>query len=400
MISSTRPSITEKTTATPPDAPVTTTTETVAVADTTTIAPKQTTVEPTNKGDVTTVTPKVETPNSDSSDKTTDFNLNSFLKEKSGGLFSDEEQFKSHLEKIKSIGDIDAVISEKNTLVEKEKELSEKYSKVSQEAEEYKPANEFIASLNKLVKEGAGEKQIHDFYQLSQTNLENLTPKEAKIMRLERETGLTREDAEFEVSFGLDSDKHDEDVIRRNEIALKREFKENIEWLKNQKKELSTVPRPDSEILKKVNEEERTKQIKAITDISPNIAKDINNITIDIPLDKEKSINFDYVFGDDFKEVSSELIQNLIIGNKVNINDANQIKEVKEQAKRLYIATNPERFATAVIKHYESLKNEEAALANAKSVNRNTTNGQAVAVNPKSATGRATIKFHDLKPIK
>jgi hypothetical protein len=326
--------------------------------------------------------------------------FNALLKEKSGGYFSDEAQFNSHVEKIKSFGDLDTVISERDTISQKAKELEDKYSKISQEVEEYKPANEFVSALNSLIKKGANEKQIQEFYQLSQTDLSQLTPQEAKIMRLQRENALSREDAEFEVGFGLDETKHDEDTVRKNNIALKREFNDNIAWLEQQRKSLSEVPKNETQLNKEAQDQERQNRIEAVKKLSPSIAKEIDKMAITIPVDKDKNMEFEYVLGDDFKEKSTEIVQNLIINNNVDINDPKQLKSVQEQAKRLYIATNPERYATAVIKHYESLRKEEAALENAKTVSRHNGNQQAVIVSNGNNNGRATIKFHDLKPIK
>lgn len=296
------------------------------------------------------------------------FDVNKYLSEKTGGKVTKEEDLMSFINRHDDL-DID--------------NLKEKASKTEEYEARYKevePANDFIKELNKLVKGGASQEQVLEFYNLSQTDLSALSPKEAEILRLIKEKGLSKEDATFKVSRLLDEDRLDEETVKLNEIELKTRYKENVEFLKQYRKELTVTE------AQKVAEQDRTTKqqyISAVEQAVPSLSKELVSIKFDdISGNKENPMAFEYVLPDDFKKEADKILKNTIISNRLNVSSQDDMVQAKEIALSIAIASDPSRFAKAVTKHYQACMAEIEATKGAKEVRPS----QAVIVNQAPAT--------------
>jgi uncharacterized protein YnzC (UPF0291/DUF896 family) len=272
------------------------------------------------------------------------FDVNKYLSEKTG---FNEQELLTTLEKYKGIN-----IEELSSKASKADELEAKYKDVE-------PANEFVSELNKLLKSGASPEQIQEFYQLSQTDLESLSPKEVEILRLQKEKGLSKEDAIFKVERLLDEDRLDEETVKLNNIELKTRFKENVNYLKQYRKELSVT---EAQKQAQANEQRHTEYVQSVEAIVPKVTQELKSVKIlDIAGDKENPMPFEYVLPDEFRKEADKVLKNTIISNGYDINNAEQMERAKEVVLKIAIATDPERFAKSVLKHYQSAVAEKAA---------------------------------------
>jgi hypothetical protein len=301
------------------------------------------------------------------------FNPSKWLEEKTGGKIKAEEELLTFVNKY---GEVDVT------------SLQEKASKVDDLEARYKeaePANEFVKELNKLLKNGASQDQVLEFYQLSQVDLSTLSPKEAEILRLQKEKGLSKEDAIFKVERLLDADRLEEEVVRLNEIELKTRFKENVEYLKQYRKELSVT-----EAQKQAQEKEATKQqyFQSVDSAVPTLSKELTSLSVsDISGDKDNPIPFEYVLPDSFKKEANQTLKNVIVSNRFDVNNTDHMEQAKEIAKSIAIASDPERYVRAAIKHYQSVISEREASKGAKDVRQS----QAVNVSQPSSLQRPRV---------
>ncbi len=305
---------------------------------------------------------KVETP-VETKIEPVQFDVNKYLSEKTG---YNENELLTTLEKYKGIN-----IEELSSKANKADEFEQRFKEVE-------PANEFVSELNKLLKNGASKEQVIEFYQLSQTDLTTLSPKEAEIMRLQKDKGLSKEDAEFSVERKLNKDVLDDETVRLNEIELKARFKDNVEYLKQYRKELSVTE------AQKKSEELATKRqdyLQKVDAVVPQLAKELTSVKIaDIAGDKDNPMPFEYVLPDEFRKEADKILRNVIVNNGYDVDRQNDIEQAKDVALKIAISSDPERYAKAIIKHYQAGLEERKANNGAKSVTE--TNGrQAVVVN-------------------
>ena len=236
-----------------------------------------------------------------------------------------------------------------------------------------------------MLKNGASQEQVLEFYQLSQVDLNTLSPKEAEILRLQKEKGLSKEDAIFKVERLLDTDRLEEETVRLNEIELKTRFKENVEYLKQYRKELSVT-----EAQRQAQEKEATKQqyLQNVESVVPALSKELTSLSVsDISGDKDNPIPFEYVLPDDFKREANQTLKNVIVSNRFDVNNADHMAQAKEIAKSIAIASDPERYVKAAIKHYQSVIAEREASKGAKQV----TQTRAVNVSQPTGTNRPQV---------
>lgn len=339
-------------------------------------APKPTEqVQPTEP-QVQVAEPKVETvaePKVEVKVEAETFNTSKWLEEKTGGKIKAEEDLLNFVNKY---GEVD--ITSLQEKAQKAEELEARYKEVE-------PANDFVKELNKLLKNGASQEQVLEFYQLSQVDLNTLSPKEAEILRLQKEKGLSKEDAIFKVERLLDTDRLEEETVRLNEIELKTRFKENVEYLKQYRKELSVT-----EAQRQAQEREATKQqyLQNVESVVPALSKELTSLSVsDISGDKDNPIPFEYVLPDDFKREANQTLKNVIVSNRFDVNNADHMAQAKEIAKSIAIASDPERYVKAAIKHYQSVIAEREASKGAKQV----TQTRAVNVSQPTGTNRPQV---------
>jgi len=301
------------------------------------------------------------------------FDASKWLEEKTGGKIKAEEELLTFVNKY---GEVD--ITSLQEKAQKAEELEARYKEVE-------PANDFVKELNKLLKNGASQEQVLEFYQLSQVDLSTLSPKEAEILRLQKEKGLSKEDAIFKVERLLDEDRLDEETVRLNQIELKTRFKENVEYLNQYRKELSVT-----EAQKQAQEKETAKQqyFQSVDSAVPTLSKELTSLTVsDISGDKDNPIPFEYVLPDSFKKEVNQTLKNVIVSNRFDVNNADHMEQAKEIAKSIAIASDPERYVRAAIKHYQSVIAEREASRGAKDVRQS----QAVSVSQPTGLKRPQV---------
>jgi hypothetical protein len=318
------------------------------------------------------VEPKVE-PKVEAGPKPETFNASKWLEEKTGGKIKAEEELLTIVNKYSEVD-----ITSLQEKAQKADELEARYKEVE-------PANDFVKELNKLLKNGASQEQVLEFYQLSQVDLNALSPKEAEILRLQKEKGLSKEDAIFKVERLLDTDRLEEETVRLNEIELKTRFKENVEYIKQYRKELSVT-----EAQREAQEREATEQhyLQSVESVVPTLSKELASLSIsDISGDKDNPIPFEYVLPDDFKREANQTLKNVIVSNRLDVNNADHMAQAKEIAKSIAIASDPERYVRAAIKHYQAVIAEREATRGAKNVRQT----QAVNVSQPTGTQRPQV---------
>lgn len=172
------------------------------------------------------------------------FNYWTELDQKSEGLVKDEETLKGVIERAKSYEDV----------IKAKEEL---------EKNQFKPANDYIKTLNDLVSGGASKDQIKAFGKLSEYgNLEELDPFEAKVAKMVLKDGYSEEMArkivnrDFNFSrFDLEiPEEKDEADILREELRIS--AKSDLETLKEYQKDLSVVVNTEKESAEKAQLEQ------------------------------------------------------------------------------------------------------------------------------------------------
>lgn len=329
---------------------------------------------------------QVETPKAEVTEtvKTETFDVSKWLEEKTGGKIKAEQDLLTIVDKFSQSEDVDI-----NGL----KEKANKFEELEARYKEVEPANDFVKELNKLLKNGASQEQVLEFYQLSQLDLNALSPKEAEILRLQKEKGLSKEDAIFKVERLLDTDRLEDETVRLNEIELKTRFKENLEYLKQYRKELSVT-----EAQRQAQEREQQKQqyFTSVEQAVPALSKQLASLNLsDISGDKDNPVAFEYVLPDSFKKEADKILKNTIISNSLDVNNADHMEQAKEIAKSIAIASDPERFVKAAIKHYQSVIAEREAGRNAKQ----TTQSQAVTVSQPTVNQRPRVVWKQPQKI-
>lgn len=316
--------------------------------------------------------------------KTEAFDVSKWLDEKTGGKIKAEQDLLTFVDKFSQSEDVDI-----NGL----KEKANKFEELEARYKEVEPANDFVKELNKLLKNGASQEQVLEFYQLSQLDLNALSPKEAEILRLQKEKGLSKEDAIFKVERLLDADRLEEETVRLNEIELKTRFKENLDYLKQYRKELSVT-----EAQRQAQEKEQLKQqyFTSVEQAVPTLSKQLTSLNLsDISGEKDNPVAFEYVLPDSFKKEADKILKNTIVSNKFDVNNAEHMEQAKEIAKSIAIASDPERFVKAAIKHYQSVIAEREAGRNAKQ----TTQSQAVTVSQPTVNQRPRVVWKQPQKI-
>lgn len=302
------------------------------------------------------------------------FDINKYFQEKTGGKITNEEDLTRILTEYNEIGALKAKAA-------KAEELEVKYKEVE-------PANDFVSELNKLIKSGADQQQVLEFYNLSQIDLDKLSAKDAAILRIQKETGLSKEDATFKVERLLDENRLDEGEVRENLLDLQVKFKDNINYLKQYRKELTVT-----EAQKQAEQQQlqRNEFVRSVETVVPDLASQLTSVKFDNISDvKDEVVPFEYVLPDDFrKQMAQGVLKNIIVANGYDIKNPADMQLAKEAALGIAIASDPNRFAKAAIKHYNSVMAERAASKNATQVSPSTKG--AVVVQPSTGTTRPQL---------
>lgn len=259
---------------------------------------------------------------------------NTWLKDKSNGLFNDEQSFVQSLEKFKKIEEL-----EKNQL----------------------PEDQFVKTLAKLRNEGASKEQITEFvkFNTEYDNLETLDAKEIRVAKMVLIDGYSRKVAESKVNKIFDGLDEDSDTYEQDKLELEEDLriqsKKDLEALKEYNAKISTI---DTAKQKEQQELENkaiyTVHLDNVKQAIPHIKENFKSVselhlkdTVN-GIDVESKFNIEY--DDDFKKVVPELLEKFLSDEIAPITQ-DRIKDAKEYIDALYLKENIHKIAEANFKN-------------------------------------------------
>ncbi len=280
-----------------------------------------------------------------------------FLSETTEGLFTDVDSFKSAIPKLK---EYDTKVAEYESLVAKYNELEEK-SKVSPFA------NEYVKTIDEMLRAGKSEAEIENFTKISRLNLDEISDVDAKVMVLVK-NGYSEEVAKMKVEEQFPLSEYDEDSPKY--AMLKEDLRisalNDRKELKEFKKDLSTVDNSAQEQANAKAEELKLAEIaknKAHTDAVkqaiPKISETISGLG-EINLngkenDEAVKLNFDYNV--DFKSLLPQKLEAFFLDGQMEINEEN-IQLAQKYIKADYLEQNFDAIAQSIYKHADALATE------------------------------------------
>lgn len=142
-------------------------------------------------------------------------------------------------------------------------------------------ANDFTKRLNDLYKSGATESQIQAFTAINRvTDLDGLSPVDARLLALQIKSGLTEEEARvyLNASYKIDPDENDEQTVKNENIRLKVDARADLEFLKTHKADVSKVPESPVDTQQKELEQKQTEQLAKLAPLAKTVTKDAVNL--------------------------------------------------------------------------------------------------------------------------
>lgn len=264
------------------------------------------------------------------------------LDQKTEGLVKDENSLKGVLEKFKNY----------DTLATEKAEL---------EKNQWKPINDYVATFDKLIRDGATADQVKAFVKLNEYgNLDDLTPTEAKVAKmvlLERYSeDVARKivKSDFDTSQLDPNEPEDADKIEIMNERLRVSSIADKEALKEYRKDLSVVPNPEKESAEQAKLTEianLSTYNKTVEQEAPKIAKNFptkldyefkigdesikfeDNIEKDFIDNKLPSLVADY-FKDSLDPVNSETIgeaYSYAFGEYLKANDTRRLERAYQK---------------------------------------------------------------------
>lgn len=335
-----------------------TTTETVIVPETsseeTTAAPVSTEIVETTTAsettDTTTPAPVEAAP--------VQIDYSEFLSKESEGLFTDVDSFKAALPKIK---DYDTKVKDYESLLTTKTELEEKL-KVDPFA------NDYVKTLNEMVKAGKTADEIENFTKISRLDLDQISASDAKVMVMVK-NGYSEAIAKQIVDQEFPIEDFDEGSVERTilEEKLRVSSIKDREELKAYKKELTTIDNTAQVEAQTKAEEQRLQGIaKAeehktlVKQIVPRIAEKISGLgeknLNGKDGDEAVKLNFDYTA--EFKAELPEKISSFFLDAQMEVNDENAAL-VEKYIRADYLERNFDQIAQSIFKHAEALTTEK-----------------------------------------
>ena len=215
-------------------------------------------------------------------------------------------------------------------------------------------ADEEIAEFNAFVK-NTGIKDYNSFKTIKGAD-ENLDPIEAFVLKtvIENPEFKGKEDMlrkKFIRDFGLDPSINEEEDIEMNKLTLKQKSKEVFDWLSDKKSKFS-VPKVDTEALKKANAEKRGKWAEAVEKVIGSTSKleipFYNNGKVEVLADFEIKPEISAMY----KEAFTEAFQGY------DMNDKN-VQNMEVEFRDRFIARNlPHIVSHALSVHEAKLRNQ------------------------------------------
>jgi len=281
------------------------------------------------------------------------------LKEKTGGRVSKFE-------------DLTPFFESHDTLPSLTEQLNQYRSKAEQlEAESQKRfANPLVEMINGLYESGATEAQIQTALKIQSLDIDALNGIDAKAQRLMYEKGWTKEEAldEIHASYKLDENKYEAEEIERDKKRLDRNKAEDLKFLKDLKKEATTIARgPDPE---QVKAEQARKAVfeNQVSSFTAGIAGQhigLGPLELVKAEDGKEGISLEINFSDEFKKQAPEFAKNFMLSQGMKPGPESEAA-VKDYLTNLYYATHGKEIARTVARHVESvtLEREVARLSN------------------------------------
>lgn len=201
------------------------------------------------------------------------------LDQKTEGLVKDEDSLKTVLEKFKSY----------DTLATEKAEL---------EKNQWKPINDYVATFDKLIRDGANADQVKAFVKLNEYgSLDDLKPIEAKVAKMVLIDGYSEDVARKLVNRNFDFEQFDETLPEQKDDAdilreeLRISAKNDLEALKEYRKDLSVVHNPEKENA----EAAKLAEVAKISTYNKTVEQEAGNIAKNFPA----KMDYEFKIGDD-----------------------------------------------------------------------------------------------------
>lgn len=240
-----------------------------------------------------------------------------------------EDELKDLINKGKSYGDLESRSST----------LSQELERLKTSQEENPFANDHIKKVNELIKAGAPPEQIKLFTEIDSLDLKTLSPVEAKVLALQYEHGLTKDEAENMVNASYKiSDDFEKSIIDSETIRLKIDSKKDFQFLEELKTKSATNPLEAKKTEYETKIQEYSKSVEpiaksiqesltAIKGINLNGKQGQDAITIDLPISEES------------RNKISDLVVKFAVQNDIPLNEQG-IQDLKEFAENVAIIDN------------------------------------------------------------
>lgn len=255
-----------------------------------------------------------------------------FVKKEFGEDY-DIETLKSHVEKAKSY---DEIVKQKEEL----------------EKNQFKPANDYVKTLNSLIETGASKDQLNSFIRLnSYGDLDKMPPLDIKVAKMVLIDNYTEEVARAKVERDYDLSQYDEGDIDRKilEDELRVSSRQDLEALGKYKADLSTIENEAKAVAEKRSLEEKailTQHQNRLKQDLPELVsrlKPVKELQFGLK-DVEEKVDFKIEYDEDFKKQLPSLLEPMFKDNVAPINEA--VAEIF--ARSVYLEQNIEKISQQI----------------------------------------------------
>lgn len=158
--------------------------------------------------------------------------------------------------------------------ISKVTEYEGKVKELETKLQELQPADAYVASLNKALKQGISAENFNRFYH---SDPEKITPDQAISLRLQFERGLTKEEADYRVSRKYLLGEHGEGLepqspeVRDAQIDMKIDGADALKFLEQYRLEQIIPP----------GQREAQARIEAFTPVIPTVVKEVATMDLE-----------------------------------------------------------------------------------------------------------------------
>lgn len=269
-----------------------------------------------------------------------------YLSEQTEGFFSDVDSLKAALPKIK----------EYDTLLSAKTELEEKL-KVDPFA------NDYVKTLNEMVKSGKSADEIENFTKISRLDLDQISAVDAKVMVMVK-AGYSEAIARQIVEDDFPIEDYPEGSSERMKLEekLRVSSMEDRRILKEYKKDLTTVDNSAQQAAETARlqvvakTEEHKNQVKQLT---PKIAETIVGLGEKNLNGKEgdEAVKLNFDFNAEYKNSLNEKVESFFLDSQMEMTEEN-VDLAKKYIRADYLERNFDQIAQSIYKHAESITTE------------------------------------------